>query len=89
MLAAKKRKRPKFYLAMTILFMVIAIVGFSTAFFIPISTRSFRAPPVIYIHAILAFGWLAFLILNSEAENRDLQIDRLVWSGNGDRGFLF
>jgi hypothetical protein len=50
---------------MTVTFMVIALVGFSTTFLIPVYNRSFDAPLVIHLHAGLVFGWLVFLILQS------------------------
>ena len=50
---------------MTITFMVIALVGFSTTFLIPVYNGSFEAPLVIHVHAGLVFGWLMFLILQS------------------------
>lgn len=55
--------RSRFFLGMSLAFLAIALVGFSTTFFIPLAQGTFRAPPVIYVHAALVYGWLLFLIL--------------------------
>lgn len=62
--------RSKFFLHMTCLFLVIAITGFSTTFFIPLARGTFRAPPVIHVHAALVFGWLLFLIWQASLIHR-------------------
>ncbi len=62
-MAIKVAPRSKFFLYMAISFLVIAVVGFSTTFFIPLARGNFSAPPVIHIHAALVFGWLLLLIL--------------------------
>lgn len=55
--------RSRFFLYMALGFLAIAMVGFSTTFFIPMARGTFRAPPLIHIHGALLFGWLLFLIL--------------------------
>ena len=62
-MAIKAAPRSNFYLYMAISFLVIAVVGFSTTFFIPLARGTFTAPPVIHIHGALVFGWLLLLIL--------------------------
>jgi hypothetical protein len=57
--------RSKFFLLLSVSFVVIAIVGFSTTFFIPIARGAFRAPAVVHIHGMLLFGWLALLVAQS------------------------
>ena len=47
---------PKFFLHMAYAFLAIALIGFSTTFFIPLAQGSFSAPPVIHIHGALLFG---------------------------------
>jgi hypothetical protein len=79
----KRPRRSRFYFFMTVTFMVIALVGFSTTFLIPIYKRSFEAPLVIHVHASLVFGWLIFLILQSgHIQTRKHQAHRrLGWLG--------
>lgn len=62
---AKAASRTKFFLGMGIAFLAIALVGFSTTFFIPLFAGTFRAPPVIFAHGALLFGWLVLFIVQS------------------------
>ncbi|GAA4866995.1 hypothetical protein [Luteimonas vadosa] len=62
---ARPQQRTRFFLAMSLVFLAIALTGFSTTYFIPLATRTLHAPPVIHVHGILVFSWLLFLILQS------------------------
>lgn len=62
-MTARTGSRSKFYLFMAFGFLAIALVGFSTTFFIPLARGTFSAPPIIHIHGALLFGWLFLLIL--------------------------
>lgn len=61
-MATSVASRSTFFLCMAYAFLVIAVVGFSTTFFVPLAKGAFRAPPVIYVHGVLLFGWLLFFI---------------------------
>lgn len=61
-MATSAASRSTFFLCMAYAFLVIAVVGFSTTFFVPLAKGAFRAPPVIYVHGALLFGWLLFFI---------------------------
>lgn len=61
-MATSAASRSTFFLWMAYGFLVIAVVGFSTTFFVPLAKGVFRAPPVIYVHGALLFGWLLFFI---------------------------
>lgn len=61
-MATSAASRSTFFLCMAYAFLVIAVVGFSTTFFVPLAKGVFRAPPVIYVHGALLFGWLLFFI---------------------------
>lgn len=66
-----------FYLYMACLFLVIALVGFSTTFFIPLARGTFQAPAVIHVHGALLFGWLLFLILQASlVQTRNVRLHR-------------
>ena len=68
---------------MTISFLVVALVGFSTTFFLPLARGAFRAPAVIHVHGALLFSWLTLLIVQSSlVQSRRLPIHRtLGWFG--------
>lgn len=57
--------RSRFFLYMGITFLVIALVGFSTTFFIPLARGVFHAPLVIHVHGAMLFGWLLLFILQA------------------------
>lgn len=64
---------------MACLFLAIALIGFSTTFFIPLARGAFQAPAVIHVHGLLLFGWLLFLILQASLiQARHVREHRLV-----------
>lgn len=79
----KAPRRSSFYLMMSVAFLAIALVGFSTTYFIPLSARSFSAPPVVHVHGVLLFGWLFMLIAQASLMHaRHLSAHRrLGWIG--------
>lgn len=62
--------RSRFFLYMALGFMAIALVGFSTTFFIPVARGAFSAPPVIHVHGVLLFAWLILFVLQSSLIQR-------------------
>lgn len=64
-MAIRATSRSKFFLYMAFGFLAIAVIGFSTTFFIPLARGTFRAPPIIHIHGALLFAWLLFFILQA------------------------
>ncbi len=50
---------------MSIGFLVIAVIGFSTTFFLPLARGTFQAPLTVHVHGALLFGWLLFFILQA------------------------
>jgi 6,7-dimethyl-8-ribityllumazine synthase len=47
---------------MSLGFLAVALIGFSTTLFLPLARGTFVAPPVIYLHGALVFSWLIFFI---------------------------
>src|SRR5690349_22352273 len=79
---ARARRSP-FFFYLSMAFLAIALVGFSTTFFFPLARGTFIAPPVIHLHGALLFGWLAFFIAQTVfIRNRSLRLHRrLGWLG--------
>ncbi len=50
---------------MAFAFLAIAIIGFSTTYFMPLSRGTFNAPAVIHVHGVMLFGWLLLFIAQS------------------------
>lgn len=76
-------KRSAFLLNLTLVFVLIAIAGFSTTFFMPLARGTFRAPWFLYAHGAFMFGWLMLLVTQT-ALVRERQVAvhrRLGWAG--------
>ena len=59
---ARVATRSGFFLYMSLGFLAVALIGFSTTFFLPLARGTFVAPPNVYAHGALLFAWLVFLI---------------------------
>jgi hypothetical protein len=82
-MTTRAASRDRFFYFMTWSFLAIALVGFSTTFFVPLARGTFSAPAIIHLHGALLFGWLLLLIVQSSLiHGRSLAIHRRVgWSG--------
>jgi len=58
-------QRSKLFLWLGVVGIVVAIVGFTKTFFIPLFAGTFSAPPAIYIHGAFLFGWVGFFAAQS------------------------
>jgi len=81
--ATKVATRSGFFLYMSLGFLAIAIIGFSTTFFLPLARGTFVAPPVTYVHGALLFAWLIFLVAQASLIRvRNVSVHRrLGWFG--------
>ncbi len=64
-LATRAPSRSRFFLYMAFAFLAIALIGFSTTYFLPLSRGAFSAPPIIHVHGAMLFGWLLLFIAQS------------------------
>lgn len=64
-MASTPPARSAFYLYLSCFFLVVALVGFSTTYFVPIARGTLRIPFVVHLHGALMFGWLLLLIAQS------------------------
>jgi len=44
---------------------LIAVVGFSRRYLLPVAAGTFHAPAIVHLHGIITFTWVAFLILQT------------------------
>ena len=74
-----------FYFAMSLLMTVVVVYGFSRTMSARIIHPKTTPPTILYIHAFVFYGWLAFFIFQSalvRTHNVRLhRIDGLVWCG--------
>jgi len=82
-MTAKVAIRSGFFQYMSLGFLAIALIGFSTTFVLPLARGTFVAPLVISVHGPLAFAWLIFLIAQASLIRvRKVSVHRrLGWFG--------
>ena len=69
--------RDRFYIRMAYACMAIAVLGFAPTYWIPLLTGTLNVAPVIHLHGIFFYGWLALLIVQTRlASTRRLQRHR-------------
>lgn len=44
---------------------LIALVGFSRRYLLPVTQGTFDAPTIVHLHGIITFGWVAFVVLQA------------------------
>jgi hypothetical protein len=50
----------QFYFAMALTCLVIAVLGFMPTYFLPMVQGKFKGPPLVHIHGLVLFAWMAF-----------------------------
>ena len=81
--AAKVATRSAFFLYMSLGFLAIALIGFSTTFFLPLIRGTSAESPLTYVHGAILFGWLLFFISQASLIRvRSVSVHRrLGWLG--------
>jgi hypothetical protein len=51
-----------FYGGMAAIFFAIALVGFAPTYWVPMIRGTLDVPPLIHVHAVLFYGWMALLL---------------------------
>ncbi len=75
--------RSRLFLIFGLLGVAVALIGFAKTFFLPVLTGTFRAPPIVYLHGALLFGWVGFFVVQAWlVHSRRLRLHRRIgWSG--------
>lgn len=75
--------RPRLFLWMGALAVVVAVVGFAKTFFHPLLAGIFGGSFVVYAHAVFLFGWVAFFLSQTLlVHRRSLTLHRKMgWAG--------
>ena len=68
-----------FFPIMGVLVVIIALIGFSKTFFLPVAAGIFAAPAVKWIHAALMFGWVCLFL----AQALFIRAGRFSWHRRG------
>ncbi|SDE34977.1 hypothetical protein [Niabella drilacis] len=59
------RKRPSYFLMISIAGVLAAFIGFAKTFFLPLSTGDFKAPVVVHVHGVCAFAWIILFFVQN------------------------
>jgi hypothetical protein len=51
-----------FFVVFAALSVVVVLIGFARTFFMPVAHGTFRAPPIVYVHASLFLAWISLLV---------------------------
>ena len=57
--------RHRFYVAMACTGALIAAIGFSRRYLLPLAAGTFTAPAIVHVHGIITFTWIAFVIMQA------------------------
>jgi hypothetical protein len=55
----------KFYVWMASACFLVAVLGFLPTYWMPLAKGSFKAEPMVHVHGLLMFGWVAFFFIQS------------------------
>lgn len=72
-------ERPRFYVWMAGIFILVAFGGFTPTFWAPVVKSTFRAPPIIYIHGALLFTWTWFFFAQTALVAARRTLDHRAW----------
>lgn len=76
--------RSRLFLGLALVGTAAALAGFARTFFHPLFAGTFRAHPVVYGHAVLLFGWVAFFLTQSLlVERRNMAWHRRLGRAGG------
>lgn len=56
------QRRHTFYVAMACLVALLALIGFSRRYILPLAAGTFDAPAIVRFHGIITFLWIALLV---------------------------
>lgn len=60
-----------FYVWMAYVCAIIAFIGFTPTYWLPVASRSFTGAPVIHLHGLLFSAWTVFFIVQTTLAARD------------------
>jgi len=63
--AVRSNDRPRFYLWMAGVFVLIAFGGFMPTYWTRLANGTFHAPPIVHVHGMLLFSWTLFYFVQT------------------------
>ncbi len=82
---ARRATRSRLFLWAGALGIAVAVVGFAKTFFYPLLTGTFTAHPLVYVHGVFLFGWVAFFFVQARFIHvKKLRLHKKMgWVGGG------
>jgi len=72
-----RKKRSDFYVATAAAALLIALIGFSLTYLVPITSGTFSGRPLVHIHGVMYFSWvLLFLLQPSLVRTSNVKVHR-------------
>ena len=69
----------QFYFAMALTCLIIAVLGFMPTYFMPMAQGKFRGPPLVHIHGLVLFAWMAFFCTQTWLVARGKTLAHRTW----------
>lgn len=69
----------QFYFVMALTCLVIAVLGFMPTYFMPMAQGKFRGPPLVHIHGLVLFAWMAFFCTQTWLVARGKTLAHRTW----------
>jgi hypothetical protein len=76
---AKTDATRKFYVWMAGTFLAIAVLGFLPTYFAPMAQGRFEGPPIIHIHGMIMFAWVALFFVQTLLVSRGATLAHRSW----------
>lgn len=55
----------QFFVRMAYICLAVAVIGFAPTYWIPLLTGTSTVPPILHLHAVVFYGWLTLLIVQT------------------------
>ena len=69
----------RFYVWMAATCFAIAVLGFMPTYFVPMLHGQFNAPPIVHIHGVVLFSWVAFFFAQTWLVANGRTLDHRAW----------
>jgi hypothetical protein len=73
------RGRPQFYFWISCACLAVAVIGFLPTYFVPMTQGKYAAPPIVHLHGVILFSWVAFFVFQSWLAAKGKVADHRAW----------
>ena len=76
---AAEAGRSRFYMWMAWTCLAVAVLGFMPTYFVPLTQGKFDAPPIVHIHGLVLFSWVAFFVAQTTLAQQGRIVAHRTW----------